>query len=429
MYIKLQIGCLVVVCYIALLYLRERMRYPRRKSPGIFGSLLVLGILTILFDGATAWTVNHLDTVPPMANRLLHLGFLMCLDAIVFLLSLYILSITDALPRTWRGQMLLLLPLALNLAVLVAFIPSLEYRVGKTTNYSMGVSAYTCFVMVAIYCAVSLVVFLRRFRYIESRKRINGITYFVGILTVAAWQMTHPEALVTSLVPTIAVLGAYMNEEDPAFTRLDQYLNEMIMGFATLVENKDGSTGGHILRTTAYVKLLAEELRRRGLYRDVLTKDYLRCLERAAPMHDVGKIAIPDRILQKPGRLTEEEFATMKTHAERGGEIVQETFGHLGEEQYEEIAYHVARHHHEKWNGSGYPDGLSRKDIPLCARIMAIADVFDAVSAKRCYRDALPLDDCFRIILEGSGRDFDPILADAVLDIRDKVEAIYEKNR
>ncbi len=425
MYIKLQIGSLVVVSYIGLLYLRERMRYPQRKAPGIFGGLLVLGILTILFDGATAWTVNHLDTVPSLVNRLLHLGFLMCLDAMVFLLFLYMLYITDALPRTLWGRFLLHLPLVGNLAVLIAFIPSLEYRVGETTNYSMGVSAYTCYVMLAIYATVSMVIFLRKFRYIESRKRINGITYFAVILTVAVWQSVNPEALVTSLVPPIAVLGAYMNEEDPTFIRLDQYLHEMIMGFATLVENKDGSTGGHIRRTTAYVRLLAEELRRRGLYRDMLTRDYMRCLERAAPMHDIGKIAIPDSILQKPGRLTEEEYTTMKSHAERGGEIVRETFGHLGEKQYEAIAYEVARHHHEKWNGTGYPDGLSRKDIPLCARIMAIADVFDAVSSKRCYRDAMALDDCFNIILEGSGRDFDPVLADIFLESRDKVEAIY----
>ena len=103
-------------------------------------------------------------------------------------------------------------------------------------------------------------------------------------------------------------------------------------------------------------------------------------------MHDVGKIAIPDAILQKPGKLTSEEFDIMKTHAARGGKIIRETFGHLGDDEYEKMAYEVARHHHEKWNGRGYPDGLSQKEIPLSARIMAVADVFDAVSAKRCYR-------------------------------------------
>ena len=106
---------------------------------------------------------------------------------------------------------------------------------------------------------------------------------------------------------------------------------------------------------------------------------------------------------------------------------MQETFGHLGNEQYAEMAYQVARYHHEKWNGKGYPEGLSRKEIPLCARIMAIADVFDAVSERRCYRDAMPMDKCFSIIEEGSGQDFDPILADVFLDIRDKVEEIHKE--
>lgn len=142
-------------------------------------------------------------------------------------------------------------------------------------------------------------------------------------------------------------------------------------------------------------------------------------------MHDIGKIAVPDSILQKPGKLTDEEFEQMKLHTVKGGKIIKETFGHLGDEQYTEMAYQVARFHHEKWNGKGYPEGLSRKDIPLCARIMAIADVFDAVSEKRCYREAMPLDKCFEIIEEGSGQHFDPILVEVFLEIRDKVEAIY----
>lgn len=208
---------------------------------------------------------------------------------------------------------------------------------------------------------------------------------------------------------------------------LSRYHSEMVTGFATLVENKDGSTGGHIKRTSLYVKLLAEELRDRGFYSDILTEEYVDNLCKAAPMHDIGKIAVPDVILQKPGKLTAEEFDTMKTHTVRGGEIIHETFGHLENEEYTQMAYQVARFHHEKWNGKGYPEGLKRKEIPLCARIMAIADVFDAVSMKRCYRDAMPLDKCFEIILEGSGQDFEPVLVEVFMDIRDKVEAVHNE--
>lgn len=241
--------------------------------------------------------------------------------------------------------------------------------------------------------------------------------------------MMVPDALVTSVGTMMIILGTYVNQEDPAMRELSRYHEEMVMGFATLIENRDDNTGGHVKRTTRYAALLAEELQRRGYYRDILTKDYIHNLLLAAPMHDVGKIAIPDAILQKPGKLTDEEFDIMKQHTVRGGEIIHETFGRMGNEQYMEIAYQIARHHHEKWNGKGYPDGLKEEEIPLCARIMAIADVFDAVSENRCYRAAMPLDQCFDIIREGSGRDFEPILAEAFLDMREKVVNIFINNK
>ncbi|MBQ2745002.1 MAG: HD domain-containing protein [Lachnospiraceae bacterium] len=221
---------------------------------------------------------------------------------------------------------------------------------------------------------------------------------------------------------TVALLSKLMEVVEEK----SRYHKEMVMGFATLVENKDGSTGGHIKRTTAYVKLLSKELIARGYYKDVLTKEYVENLCMAAPMHDIGKISVPDVILQKTGKLTAEEFAIIKLHAESGGKIIKETFGHLENEQYTHMAYEVARYHHEKWNGKGYPEGLIKNEIPLCARIMAIADVFDAVSEKRCYRDAMPLEKCFNIIKEGSGQDFDPLLVEVFLDIREKVEQVHK---
>ena len=212
--------------------------------------------------------------------------------------------------------------------------------------------------------------------------------------------------------------------ENPLFLKLQAHNKEMVMGFATLVENKDGSTGGHIHRTTTYVEMLARELKKRGLCSDELTEDYIKNLVMAAPMHDIGKIAIPDAILQKPGKLTAEEFEVMKTHSAKGGEIIEGTFKTIGDDEYSRIAYQVARYHHERWNGRGYPDGLMRKEIPLSARIMAVADVFDAVSAKRCYRDAMPLEKCFEIIENGKGKDFDPVIAEVFLDMRDEIAAI-----
>lgn len=127
------------------------------------------------------------------------------------------------------------------------------------------------------------------------------------------------------------------------------------------------------------------------------------------------------------GKLTDDEFEIMKKHTSEGGKIVLQIFRNLGDEDYRHMAYEVARHHHEKWNGKGYPDGLKEQEIPLCARIMTVADVFDAISQKRCYREAMPLEDCFAIIKEGVGRDFDPVVANAFLNDRGRVEEVYQK--
>ena len=424
-YCRLQIGCLLIVGYIGFIYFRECRRYHKKLSSSMFNIILIVSMVCILFDGITAVTVNYPEIVHPILNKGLHLVFLMGIDAVVYMMSGYMLRMTGALPENCGKRFLLHVPYFVNILIVVLNIGSLEFREGTYTNYSMGVSAYTCFAMVGIYVLFTLVVFFQRWNYIEGNKRISILTYLLTMGGITVLQAFFPEILLTSVVVTLMVIGIYLNQEDPALNEISRYHNEMVMSFATLVENKDGSTGGHIKRTTAYVKLLAEELRRRGYYREALTKDYIQNLCQSAPMHDIGKIAVPDVVLQKPGRLTEEEFKIIKKHTTDGGRIIDETFGNLGNEEYTRMAYQMARSHHEKWSGKGYPDGLKEDEIPLCARIMAVADVFDAVSEKRCYRDAMPLDQCFAIICEGSGKDFDPMIAEVFWDSRAKVEQIH----
>ena len=139
---------------------------------------------------------------------------------------------------------------------------------------------------------------------------------------------------------------------------------------------------------------------------------------RVAPLHDVGKIVVPDYILKKPGRLTPEEFEQMKRHASEGGRVVREVLNGVADEEYLSFASDVAACHHEKWNGKGYPNGLSGEDIPLPARIMAIADVYDALTSKRCYKEAMPPEKAFEIIREDAGTHFDPFLAEVFINHR-----------
>lgn len=422
-YCKLQLGCLFAVLYLSFIYVKERRRFHLTGTT-MYDYLLGEGILCLLLDGVTAYTVNHPELVPPAVNLVLHGLFLVSIDALLFLMLLYMLDATQGLPTDRKKLLLLSAPFLANCLIVLLNLRSLEYRQGVTSRYSMGISVYTCFAMAAIYLLLTIFHVIRRWNSIDSHKRVNIITSLLVIAGVTGYQMLVPDSLISSIGTTMLLLGAYVNQENPAMKELNRYHDEMIMGFATLIENRDSSTGGHVKRTTQYVKLLAEALRSRGYYPDVLTKDYMDNLLKAAPMHDIGKIAVPDAILQKPGRLTPEEYEQMKQHAVRGGQIIQESFGRMGNEQYLEIASQIARYHHEKWNGKGYPEGLMRKEIPLCARIMAIADVFDAVSENRCYRAALPLDTCFEIIQEGSGQDFDPILAEIFLELRGEIEKV-----
>ncbi|MCI5996161.1 MAG: HD-GYP domain-containing protein [Blautia sp.] len=423
-YCKLQLGCLLVILYLTFIYSKERRRFQLTDKITLYDILLGEGIFCLLMDGITAYTVNHQEMINSTVNLILHGMFLLSIDALLFLLLLYTLDAMEGIPSEWWKRMLVAVPFAVNVLTVLLNLPSLEYRHGEAGYYSMGISVYTCYVMVAIYILLIFVHVFRRWNAIESHNKVNMLTCLVVVTVVTGYQMMVPDSLISSIGTTFLLLGAYVNQENPAMKELTRYHGEMVMGFSTLIESRDSSTGGHVKRTTRYVKLLAEELRKRGYYEEILTKDYMINLLKAAPMHDVGKIAVSDTILQKLGKLTPEEFEQMKLHTQKGGEIIQESFSRMGNEEFLEMACQITRYHHEKWNGTGYPEGLKQKEIPLCARIMAIADVFDAVSADRCYRAALPLDTCFKIIQDGSGQDFDPVLAEVFLDLRGEVEKV-----
>ena len=197
--------------------------------------------------------------------------------------------------------------------------------------------------------------------------------------------------------------------------------NATIVALAGLAETRDNDTGAHLHRTQTYVKLLAEELRRRGRHKDYLSEAEVELLYDTAPLHDIGKVGIPDNVLQKSGKLTEEEFAIMQTHTTLGARALEKAQKECHEGgRFLQLAREIALTHHERWDGKGYPQQLRGESIPLSGRLMAVADVYDALRSVRCYKSAMEHDKVVNIIRQESGKQFDPEVVDAFLEIEQK---------
>ena len=202
-----------------------------------------------------------------------------------------------------------------------------------------------------------------------------------------------------------------------------------IHAMASMAETRDNETGNHIRRTQHYVKLLAEKLRTHPHFIQFLDDDKtIEMLFKSAPLHDIGKVGIPDAILLKPDRLTKEEFEVMKSHTTLGRDAIVHAEKNLGiEVPFLQYAKEIAYSHQEKWDGSGYPQGLTGNDIPISARLMAVADVYDALISRRVYKMPMPHEEAVKIMLEGKGRHFDPDVIDAFMECEAEFKAIGEK--
>ncbi len=220
--------------------------------------------------------------------------------------------------------------------------------------------------------------------------------------------------------------NAYLEREVARRMAENQLIQQLsIHALARLAETRDPETGNHLRRTQEYVRTLARGLQDHPRFRHFLDNKTIEALAQSAPLHDIGKVGIPDHILLKPGKLTPEEWEIMKTHAELGAKAIEQAEKDSAKPvEFLAIAKQIARHHHEKWDGSGYPDALSGEQIPIAARLMALADVFDALICKRVYKEAFPPDEARRIIVEGSGKHFDPEVVDTFVRDFDTFVAI-----
>ena len=221
----------------------------------------------------------------------------------------------------------------------------------------------------------------------------------------------------------------YIDEIQRKSEQLTKLQNGLVLVLADMVESRDQCTGDHVFKTAAYTEIILRQMQKEGIYADQLSEEYIKEVVSSAALHDVGKITVSDMILNKPGRLTDEEFQTMQSHTVEGSKIIDKAMAIVAEDTgYLTEAKNLALYHHEKWNGKGYPEGLKGEDIPLSARVMAVADVFDALVSRRSYKAPFTIEKAMGIIREDAGTHFDPLVAQAFLDAEEEVRRVAAMN-
>jgi putative two-component system response regulator len=271
------------------------------------------------------------------------------------------------------------------------------------------------------------VIFLTADRSAETEEKcfqVGGVDYIAKPFVPPVLQMR---------VHRTAELEAYRQDlermVEEQLARITQIQYDVILMMANLIESRDGTTGGHVKRAATFTGMLARRLREKRIYAEWLTTERVLLIERAAPLHDIGKIVIPDAVLQKPARLTDAEYKIIQSHAAAGAQIIQDNMSSVEERDFVQLATEIAGCHHEKWAGGGYPMGIKGEEIPLGARIMTVADVFDALSFKRQYKDDLPLDRVMDIMENERGTTFEPVLLDTFMEMRDELEQMVAEMR
>lgn len=277
------------------------------------------------------------------------------------------------------------------------------------------------------------VIFLTSRAEVEDEERgmdlgaVDYITRPISPLILLSRVRAHfVEALHTK---TLRVSNEYLEYEVTQRTRqLMTLQNVTMLALASLAETRDSDTGNHLKRTQNYMRALGISLANSHRYADVLNSERIDILYKCAPLHDIGKVGIPDKILLKPGRYTPEEFAIMQMHPTLGRDAIAQAQA-LTEQRLEflEVAREIVYCHHEKWDGSGYPQGLAGEAIPLSARLMALADVYDALISRRVYKEGMSHQAACAIIVQGRGSHFDPDVVDAFLDVADEFERIARR--
>lgn len=344
-------------------------------------------------------------------------------------------------PRKLSKRFVIFLSICSFLYLLLVFITPFTgaiYYFTPDNYYQRGKYNFVSVIFFMIFYLLEFLLIINNKKSFTQREFFAFLSYPLFPILMEMIQLKFYGLSLVNMGMTLSLLLIFLNIHQNLETSLIEQEHEIqtqedkmikfqehtIISLSNLVENRDTETGEHARRTSLFVELLARKTMKDGYYTDTINEDYIKRLTKAAPMHDIGKIVVSDTVLKKPSRLDSTEFNQMKLHAEEGGRIVKDIIGLTDDKEYIKIAVDIAQSHHERWDGTGYPNNLAKDNIPLSARIMAIADVFDALVFERCYKKPIAPVQAFQIIQSESGTHFDPILVSEFLSLQEEIERI-----
>jgi hypothetical protein len=350
---------------------------------------------------------------------------------IVELLSLSFSLIQSLTTKYVKNQRYLMFQGIVLISSLIGFL-SINNTVGIYISYGL-VSFISClyleekvtvFAVSFSYFCMAIPLFFRGMNVYQGQNIKDMIfVYYIPTLLGYTLEFAFVFLFAKSISKQFSITIGQIKEKSEKISKIQ---DKLITAFADTAEMNDPTTGTHVKRTSQYVKIISNHLVKNNYYTEILDKDTIRLYAKAAPLHDIGKFCIPNNLLTKPGKYTPEEFEEMKKHAQGGYELIVKEFLGLEEEKFVSVASKMAYFHHERWDGTGYPIGLAGEAIPLCARIMAAADVLDALLSERQYKPAFTLEETLKIIEDSRDKHFESCIVDAVLDSKQEIEKILK---
>lgn len=415
---------------------------PKKKKRlwRIYNGLVGSALITCVSDAGSAYFIEHIydsDAGFVMAVILTYIYYAIQVT-FAYMVMIYVYTyLTDKKEYSIRPYVLFMIPLAVCLLLLASNpFTDVMFALSRTEGFLKGSGVFGYYLVSAFYAIGTLFVAVLYKNKGKFGKVLTRVVFccsaIIGGSLVVQYYYEKQLVICSAMMITALMLNLSLEYADLMNYTVNREKSHqrqrLVEGMATLIEDRDTSTGKHVIKTRRYATLIVNEMLDRKMHPDTVNSKFARYVSETAPLHDIGKITIPDSVLNKPGKFTPEEYEVMKTHTVNGGRIVADLLVDDFDLEMRHIAYEIASYHHERWDGKGYPLGLSGEDIPLSARIMAVADVFDAMISERVYKQAKSVDEAFKVIEEEAGKQFDPEISKLFVELRPQIEEMLRKD-